>query len=293
MIDEIADQCRTLVTDSQTGDALPFHNVGIATDVRLARIDGSVYARKDHIVVRIPHIPLWLWGHRLIYPNPPGVGDFERWEENYCQVFEGHQEPTQRSFSWDGVDGEPGVEQPFLDAGYRSLNHVILKGNEFNRPTQANQSITVRPLATNAEWADMVDCAYDANVKKRDLPGYRADIMRMFTRYRRLCEANHSLWFGAFDGDRLVGTLGIFGWGTLGRYQGVIVREEYRGQGVGRQLVFESTQQAQSELGIRDFIIGTGNDSSPQRLYEDVGFQVIQRERGLVRRAPRPEEAEA
>ena len=60
--------------------------------------------------------------------------DFERWEENYCQVFEGHQEPTQRSFSWDGVDGEPGVEQPFLDAGYRSLNHVILKGNEFNTP---------------------------------------------------------------------------------------------------------------------------------------------------------------
>ena len=292
-MNHILQQCQDLVVDSNTGIPLPFQNVGIATDIRLAQIDGSAWAHKDHTIVQIPEIPRWLWGHRLIYPAPPADGDFERWDRDFSQAFPEHPEPKQRSFSWDGTHGESGVDQPFLDAGYRSMDLVLMTGHSFTRPAQANQSMVVRPLTREADWASMIDCAYDAKVERRDDPAYRDDMKRMFTRYRRITQDSRSLWFGAFDGERLAGTLGIFGWGTLGRYQGVVVREEYRRQGVGRQLVYESAHQAQEVLGIRDFIIGSIKDSSPQRLYEEVGFQSFQRERALVRQGNHQEEKNA
>ncbi len=50
--------------------------------------------------------------------------------------------------------------------------------------------------------------------------------------YRQMFEAGMASWFGAFMDGQLVGDLGVFCEGIVGRYQNVGTHPEYRRQGI-------------------------------------------------------------
>lgn len=91
----------------------------------------------------------------------------------------------------------------------------------------------------------------------------------------------HDLWLGAFEGEALVGCVGL-----AGRYRakerhnatvvGMMVRPQVRGQGLGRRLLAALLEHARSlpTLAQIDLSVTQGNHSA-QRLYEAAGFTVF------------------
>lgn len=88
-----------------------------------------------------------------------------------------------------------------------------------------------------------------------------------------------ALVFGAFDPE-MVGMLGI---SRENRRKlahkaliwGVFVREEYRGHGVGEQLLSVAIDHARSVDGLKALRLGVSQRSAPaRRLYERAGFRV-------------------
>lgn len=94
-------------------------------------------------------------------------------------------------------------------------------------------------------------------------------------------EQPHDLWLGAFDGDVLVGCVGL-----SGRYRakerhnatvvGMMVLPRARGHGLGKQLLDALLARARAipTLAQIDLTVTQGNDSA-QRLYETAGFTVF------------------
>lgn len=91
----------------------------------------------------------------------------------------------------------------------------------------------------------------------------------------------HDLWLGAFDGDALVGCVGLSGRYRAKEYHnatlvGMMVHPRARGCGVGKQLLDAMLERARSipTLTHIDLTVTQGNDSA-QRLYEAAGFTVF------------------
>jgi len=278
---------RTLVNDSETGRPIPFQNLGVITEALMVQIDGKVFRRCDHTIIQIFGIPSWLWSHLLAYDEPPHAGDFERWTNDYRQAFSDNPHVRQFCFTWDDNGDESGEDQPFLNDGYRALRHAVLHTTQPTLPSKANRQIDVRPIQTDKEWDAVIECTLDGLLQPGDPNNNTEYISSCFRRYQRITGDHPSVWLGAFDGDRVVGTLGVFAFGTAARYQGVVVRKDYRKQGIARRLTFEGARHAQEHLGAHHLVITCDVDSSAHRAYEDVGFRLQQMERGLLKKPPK------
>lgn len=81
----------------------------------------------------------------------------------------------------------------------------------------------------------------------------------------------------AFDGDRLVGVAQMDRWGKrqrhVGRF-GISVHRDYRGDGIGKQLMQAVMRDANDEMNVRTVMLTCFATNKPaQALYEGLGFR--------------------
>lgn len=85
---------------------------------------------------------------------------------------------------------------------------------------------------------------------------------------------------GAFEKDNLIGVVGFVRDGGLktrhkGFIWGMYVHAEWRGRGIGRQLMLDALSRIDAMLGLRRVRLSvTDNNVLAQKLYESLGFEV-------------------
>ncbi|HET8902528.1 MAG TPA: GNAT family N-acetyltransferase, partial [Saccharospirillum sp.] len=94
--------------------------------------------------------------------------------------------------------------------------------------------------------------------------------------YRRLERKGYGDFFGAFDGDRLVGYAGVFALNDLARYQQVQVIPDFQNRGIARTLIHHLAQWVATRAS-RQIIIADA-DYHASALYQSLGFRLSQRE---------------
>jgi RimJ/RimL family protein N-acetyltransferase len=102
-------------------------------------------------------------------------------------------------------------------------------------------------------------------------------------------QAPHDAVLGAFEGDTLVGAVGLAvdmraKVRHRGHVIGMYVVAERAGRGVGRALIEAQIERARAIPGLDSLVltVTAGNDGA-QRLYERAGFAVVGRDPGAVR----------
>lgn len=101
---------------------------------------------------------------------------------------------------------------------------------------------------------------------------------------RRLEPAPTRAVFGAWDGERLVGSAGLLRMAPLKQLHkavtwGVYVAPTQRGSGLGRRLMGAVLEEAGRWQGVRQALLTVAEDNpAAQRLYESLGFVAYGRE---------------
>ncbi|MGA9533744.1 MAG: GNAT family N-acetyltransferase [Anaerolineales bacterium] len=256
-------------------------SLGYRTDLIFARFDGEVIDRGDHLMIKTASNPGFYWGNFLLFAQPPRAVDKSRW----CSLFEEEigrpPEVNHQVFGWDTTDGEPGVVQPFLDEGFRLASNVVMTSAEPFPPRRPADLIDVRPLKTESEWSAAVENQVISRELEFSEDEYRDFRQRQMARYRQMVESDLGDWYGAFVDGRLVADLGVFIDEDVGRYQSVQTHPDYRRQGIGGTLVFESGRQAIGKYGLKVLVIVAELDSRAASLYQSVGFQHAEEQMGL------------
>ena len=54
------------------------------TDLFFPRFDAEVVDRGDYLVIRTPSNPTFHWGNFLLFAQPPGAGDLNRWRRLFA-----------------------------------------------------------------------------------------------------------------------------------------------------------------------------------------------------------------
>lgn len=100
---------------------------------------------------------------------------------------------------------------------------------------------------------------------------------------------SHNFVLGAFNGRRLVGTVGFARQQNLkdrhkGRIWGVYVKQDHRGKGIARRLLAAVLQRARSQDGLEQVMLTVGQKQAAARhLYSSAGFEVFGRERHALK----------
>lgn len=260
--------------------SLAFHS-----DLFLAGICGQVIHRGRYTVVSTPDNPDFWWGNYLVYPEPPGEDDAERWLADHAREL---PHIRVRLFTWDRPDGARGAIDPFVTAGFELDESVILTATreELVKPRRWNPDVRVAPLASDADWAAAERAQTNAFAPRRSgtLDDIRRFVDRQHVLFRRMQGMGVGRWWGAWLGAELVGSLGLVRVpGTadnpevVGRFQLVGVDPRSGGRGVCSTMVYEVARRALVDDGLPVLVMAADASYHAARVYEGVGFRPTER----------------
>ncbi len=256
-------------------------SLGYRTDLIFIAFDGKIIDRGDYLVVRSPANPTFYWGNFLLFSQPPQAGDYTKWRELFAHEIGAPPETEHQTFGWDSPEGDQGVIQPFIQAGFRLNLGVVMTSAELQAPARSSDLVSVRALKSGPDWEQAVDNQVACREPEFGESEYRIFRNRQMDRYRRMAESGFGDWFGAFVDQRLVADLGIFHQDGFGRFQSVETHPDFRRQGIAGTLIVKAGRQAMAEYDLHTLVIVAEPDSSPARLYESLGFQLAEKQIGL------------
>ncbi len=252
------------------------------TDLFFPAFDGQTIDRGDYLVIRTPSNPTFYWGNFLLFADPPGPGDEQRWRALFASEIGSPPEVEHQAFGWDSPEGERGMLEPFVQAGFEASFDVVLTTSKPQPPPRPAESIRVRPLDSEEDWVEAVDMQVLCRDPGQHESGYRLFRVRQMERYRTMIAAGRGDWYAAFSGDRVVADLGIFHQDGIGRYQSVSTHPDFRRRGIASTLVYEAGRLALARYDIQTLVIVAESESSAAKVYQSVGFRPTERSAGLL-----------
>jgi ribosomal protein S18 acetylase RimI-like enzyme len=250
-------------------------SLAFRTDLAMLEHSGSVVEdRGTHLVVRTPDNPTYWWGNFLLLATAPAdVDEATAW----LATFESEL-PTarHRTFGIDGQDGGRDDLAPFTTLGLEPDVSTVMTATSVHEPPRPNTDATYRFLETDADWQQQIEldrAGEDPGSHSLDFVTARA------TAERRLVTAGYGAWWGAFEGDRLLASMGLFTASPgLARFQNVKTHPDARGRGLAGTLVHRVSRYGFDELGARTLVMVADPDYLAIRIYRSVGFTGTERQ---------------
>jgi predicted GNAT family acetyltransferase len=257
-------------------------SLAFRTDLAMLEHSGStVEDRGTHSVVRTPDNPAFWWGNYLLLPEASYDEDAAR---EWLATFERElPEAEHRTFGIDGVSGDLGDLRGFAALGMETEVSSVMTATEVHEPPRPNLDATYRPLTTDDDWQRQIVMSR-VGEEYGDAPEFAT---ARAAGHRRLVEQGYGAWWGAFEGDELVSSLGLFTASPgLARFQNVKTHPDARGRGLAGTLVHRVSRYGFDELGARTLVMVADPDYLAIRVYRSVGFTDSERQLQAELRPP-------
>lgn len=257
-------------------------SLGYRTDFIFNKFDGSVTDRGDYYLVKFNSNPNFFWGNLLMYKQPPKVGDYEIWKSDFKKEL---TDPKiyHMTFAWDSPTGEVGETEEFINNGFELDTAIVLTADQVIKPPNYNPEVIVRTISSNKDFEKAIDVQTDSASDHKELSQetWKKFYTGHMAQYKKMINQGLGHWFGAFLNDELVGSLGIFTDGNVGRFQIVSTANSQQRKGVCRTLVYESAKYAFHNMGVKTLVMVADEEYHAARIYESVGFKPTQKQAGL------------
>ncbi|MGI8678229.1 MAG: GNAT family N-acetyltransferase [Jatrophihabitans sp.] len=246
-------------------------SLGYRTDLALLRLGGTeVEDRGDHLVVRSPHNPSHWWGNFLLLDRVPTPESSEAWLDRFAATIP-HAEHVALGF--DGTDGSVHDLGWFAGRGFNAEAQTVMTATRVHEPAHPNTHAVYRPLHSAADWAQSVELRVRCNDQRLEPLAYRRFVTAKSRTNRRLVDAGHGTWFGAFLEGQLVAQMGLFSASPgLARFQSVETAPNHRRRGLAGSLVHHVSRFGFDKLGARTLVMVADPTYFAIDLYQAVGF---------------------
>jgi GNAT superfamily N-acetyltransferase len=247
-------------------------SLALTTELALAASRGRVTDRGDYLVVETPDDPNYYDGNALVLPAPPQVGEVAYWTRRFGDELGKNPAIKHVTLWWDGVTGDAGAEDELRAHGFAVHRSQVMVAHEMTATPP--DALPIRTLSHD-HVLQTAELAYAIGDRHDDT--YRLFLERRATWHRELVTKNAATFWGAFDGETLVASLGL-AWldEELARYQDVQALPAYRRRGLASALLATSARAA-FERGVEHVVIVAEPDSDAARVYERLGFQPHER----------------
>lgn len=234
--------------------------IGLDTELALATTQGEVIHRGAYLVVRTPKIPGYHLGNCLVLEMPPKIGAVATWKQVFEDEFSDLPAVRHVALRWTG-DPAPLVE--LVVAGFKIEITSVMTADEI---APARTPFAIRALAPE-ETAAVTALTFALADEHSD--AYRQFLNRRAAWQARMIERGSATWYGAFDGDALVGSLGLVRFDRIARFQDVQTAPTHRKRGIASALL------AAARTDVERYVILAEPNSNASSLYRRAGFREI------------------
>ncbi len=257
-------------------------SLALTTELALAALRGRVTDRGDYLVVETPDNPGYYDGNVLVLPAPPQVGEVTYWTRRFTDELGKNPAIKHVTLWWDGTNGDEGAATELRAAGFTLQTNQVMSLERGARASDqqasygASSTLPTRELSAD-EVLVTADVAYTIGDRHDDT--YRLFLDRRAAWHRDLVASGRATFWGAFDGDALVASLGLV-WlddKHVARYQDVQTLPTHRKRGLAAALLDASTRAAFARSGIDRVVIIAEPDGAGARLYARHGFKTVER----------------
>ncbi len=254
--------------------------LGCRTDLIFHRFEGVVRDRGDYLLIRTPSNPTYHWGNFLLFAEAPEAGDLARWTALSKEEIGEPEKVGHLVFGWDSV--ERGELEPFLKAGFELEQSLVMMAERVKPPPKLNPEVETRSLESDADFEAAIELQGLLGLEDNFEPeGYRIFRERKMAGYRSMIRAGRGCWFGAFLDGRLVGDMGLFWDGDLGRFQAVSTHPDYRRRGIAGTLLSFVGGYGLAQAGLERLVIVADDAYFAKDLYHALGFEIAERQWGV------------
>lgn len=243
-------------------------SLGLSTDLQLLALRGSIVDRGDYLIVRTPDDPGYYYGNLLVLRAAPQVGEVAYWTRKFTDEL-GDDPIRHVTFRWDGITGDLGATSELEAAGFTLETSEVMTAPA-NEVSRAFSPLPIREL-TPDEVIASADLAW-ANGDRHD-DAYRLFLDRRAVWKSSLVTKGSGVFYGAFDGSELVGTLGLVSLGDVARFQDVEVAASHRKRGIASALLAVAASNARAPT----LVIVADADGPAARIYQRAGFKTAER----------------
>lgn len=259
-------------------EAFPF-TLGVRTELAVDASRCTFEVRDGFAVIRTPQNPGYYNGNYLYFPLAPERGDLARWAQLFEQAFAADSRVKHASFCWNGAAGS-GAAGDFVAAGY-TLDEYLVMTAEALSDVALPAGVHLRAFCEERDWMQQLAMQLDDVPAVHARPAYAAFKAAQVEYHRKISESL-GLWLGAFDGEQLAGSCGIFPvQDGMARYQDVMVAKPYRNRGIARALIAAAGGCAFEQFGAGKLVIVADANDFPQHIYRRAGFADAEREARL------------
>jgi len=244
----------------------------IATDLMVMGECSLCEDHPDRIVQRTPDEPNFWFGNRVIFKEAPTDA-----QAAIAQFHADFPDAEHICLCWDVPDlSLEAVTRLFegTDIPVDQGDALTLSG-PIRRPPLP-EGVTLRAFAGDEDWAQRIAIDLEDRPENVSEADYLAYIENHVAKRRDEIAAGRGQWFGAFEGDVLLGDMGIFHDADLIRYQSVQTRESARRRGIASALLVVALDWAQARAPNALPVIVADAGSDAGRLYRRAGFALAQ-----------------
>ncbi len=250
-------------------------SLGYKTDLFFRGFEGEIQTRKDYTVIRTPKNPTFRWGNFVLFKDAPTRADFEPW----TTVFDlEHPDAPHIALGWDDPQNA-GEVSAFTEAGFEFDQSIVMTAKAVHAPPKINADCQIRPLEKSdwLEWINLECAVNDALPEsEREGAGYRVFVERKGAELKRMSAAGHGHFWGAFLGNTLVASLGLYFWQGTGRFQWVGTHPDFRRQGLCGTLVHHVAKLGLERVAT--LVMVADPEYVAAGIYESVGFKQTEKQ---------------
>jgi hypothetical protein len=267
-------------------------NIGYRTDCIFHEQNGVIEEKPDYYVIRTPSNPLFWFGNFILFKNSPCNEDYLTWMDIHQSEF--GETLAHVTFGWDSEN--QGTVDEFQHNGFNLVDDVVLRMRKYKAIARINRDIEIRKISNDRDWAAVT--ALQVKVDTEDM-GFGDEDKGAFRKsqeiaFRKMIEIGLGDWWGAFLGDELISSMGLFFDRdlTIGRFQNVATASKHRGKGACTTVLDYASRNAFEVVGVKELAINTGDDESnpAKHVYQAIGFRDGIKSYGLTLSKPHLQE---
>lgn len=254
-------------------------SLALTTELALIATRGRILDRGGYMVVETPDDPGYFHGNLIVLPSPPRPGEVAHWIRVFDDELGANPAIRHVTLTWDGITGDEGAGDELRAEGFQVDTHVVMAAESVD--------LTASPLPLRELAPDEVLATADLGwtIGDRHDETYRQFLHRRAAWQRDLVARGSARFFGAFDGEALVASLGAVRVVDVARYQDVQTLPAYQRRGLARGLLGMAAHAAIAD-GAERVVIVAEPESTAARLYARAGFRIIERTTSACRYPP-------
>jgi ribosomal protein S18 acetylase RimI-like enzyme len=256
--------------------------LGFQCERVINHLESEVIERPDYQILRTASSPDYYFGNLLALKVPLHSQSKAEWQACFAQAFAHEPLVQHQTYSGRrGPDEDTAAVEAFVDENFDYEEMYILAATRdgFVPPAGLNREVQLRELATTQDWQQWLDLArldYQHNPNPESVERYLATRV---SNYRQLNAGGFGRYLGAFIDARLIGYAGLYHHDRLARFQSVLVLPEFENRKIAKTLLSELVRQAPKD--IKRFVIVADEHYHATRLYQSLGFEIVERECSL------------